>query len=57
MADAHRMVVNDYIDAAVTAFFMLSVIVILIDSFRVWFAFTQRPLSQAAIGQPAPQTG
>ncbi len=34
--NAHRMVFNDYLDAGVAAFFMLSVIVILADSFREW---------------------
>ncbi len=33
---AHRMIFNDHVDAAVAAFFMLSVIVILVDSVRVW---------------------
>jgi carbon starvation protein len=57
MDDMHRMMVNDYVDAVVTAFFMLSVAVILIDSIRVWIAFTRRPLAESTIGQPAPQTG
>jgi carbon starvation protein len=35
-ADASRLILNDRIDAAVAAFFMLSVIVILADSARVW---------------------
>ncbi len=38
LADAHRMMYNDYLDAAVTAFFMLSVVVILADSLREWAA-------------------
>jgi carbon starvation protein len=38
VADAHRMIFNDYLDAAVAAFFMISVIVILADSFREWYA-------------------
>ena len=33
---AHRMMFNDHVDAAVAAFFMAAVIVILIDSIRVW---------------------
>ena len=36
VADARRMVFNDYLDAAVTAFFMISVVVILADSIREW---------------------
>jgi carbon starvation protein len=37
-SDAHRMLFNDYLDAAVAAFFMISVVVILADSFREWTA-------------------
>ena len=33
---AGRLIFNDRLDAAVTAFFMLSVIVILVDSIREW---------------------
>ena len=36
VADARRMIFNDYLDAAVTAFFMISVVVILADSLREW---------------------
>jgi carbon starvation protein len=36
VADARRMIFNDYLDAAVAAFFMVSVVVILADSFREW---------------------
>jgi carbon starvation protein len=58
MDDVRRMLVNDYVDAIVTGFFMLSVVVILIDSIRVWFAFDPRCGSaDAAVGQPAPQPG
>ena len=32
------MMFNDYLDAAVAAFFMVSVIVILADSMRSWYA-------------------
>ncbi|MGH7619103.1 MAG: carbon starvation CstA family protein, partial [Gemmatimonadaceae bacterium] len=38
VSDAHRMIFNDYLDAAVAAFFMISVIVILADSFREWYS-------------------
>ena len=34
--DARRMIFNDYLDAAVAAFFMISVVVILADSIREW---------------------
>lgn len=30
------MMFNDYLDAAVAAFFMISVVVILVDSLRAW---------------------
>jgi carbon starvation protein len=33
---ARRMMFNDRVDAAVAAFFLISVIVILVDSIRVW---------------------
>jgi carbon starvation protein len=36
VADARRLIFNDYLDAAVTAFFMVSVVVILADSIREW---------------------
>ena len=36
--DALRMAFNDYLDAAVAAFFMVSVVVILADSIREWAA-------------------
>ncbi|HVX41206.1 MAG TPA: carbon starvation CstA family protein [Gemmatimonadaceae bacterium] len=36
VADARRMIYNDYLDAAVAAFFMVSVVVILADSLREW---------------------
>ena len=36
VADARRIIFNDYLDAAVTAFFMISVVVILADSLREW---------------------
>src|SRR4051812_2991240 len=39
VSDANRMIFNDYVNAVVCAFFMLSVVVILADSIRVWMAF------------------
>jgi carbon starvation protein len=36
--DAHRVIFNDYLDAGVAAFFMVSVVVILADSVREWTA-------------------
>jgi carbon starvation protein len=38
VGDAHRVVFNDYMDAGVAAFFMISVLVILADSLREWAA-------------------
>jgi carbon starvation protein len=38
IGDAQRMIFNDYVNVAVTAFFMISVIIILADSIRVWLA-------------------
>jgi carbon starvation protein len=40
-SDALRMAFNDYLDAAVAAFFMISVVVILADSLREWAAVLQ----------------
>ncbi|HJQ54446.1 MAG TPA: carbon starvation CstA family protein, partial [Gemmatimonadaceae bacterium] len=37
VADAHRLIANDWIDAAVAAFFLLSVVAILIASIHEWF--------------------
>jgi hypothetical protein len=38
------MIVNNYVNAAVAGFFMLSVVVILADSLRVWLSFRRRPV-------------
>jgi len=38
VSDAMRMAFNDYLDAAVAGFFMISVVVILADSLREWAA-------------------
>ncbi|MEO5567828.1 MAG: carbon starvation protein A, partial [Gemmatimonadaceae bacterium] len=47
IGDAQRLIVNDYVNAVVAAFFMVSVIVILADSIRVWLAFRNTPASDA----------
>jgi carbon starvation protein len=39
VSDAQRMIFNDYVNVVVTAFFMISVVVILLDSIRVWLAY------------------
>jgi carbon starvation protein len=54
---ATRMMFNDRVDAAVAAFFMLSVIVILLDSIRVWSGILSgrvRPSSTETAYTPAP---
>jgi len=38
LAEARRLILNDYIDAAVAAFFLLSVIVIIVASAHEWFS-------------------
>jgi carbon starvation protein len=38
IADARRMIFNDYLDAVVTMFFMVSVVVIIADSTREWIS-------------------
>jgi carbon starvation protein len=38
LTDARRLILNDHIDAAVAAFFLLSVIVILVASAHEWFS-------------------
>jgi carbon starvation protein len=38
LADARRLILNDYIDAAVAAFFLISVIVIIVASAHEWFS-------------------
>jgi carbon starvation protein len=43
IGDANRMVFNDYLNAVVCAFFMISVVVILVDSIRVWMSFRRAP--------------
>jgi carbon starvation protein len=37
VTDAHRLILNDRIDAAVAAFFLISVVVILVASLHEWF--------------------
>jgi carbon starvation protein len=38
IGDARRMIFNDYLDAVVTLFFMVSVVVIIADSAREWMS-------------------
>jgi carbon starvation protein len=51
---APRMIFNDYVNVVVTAFFMISVIVILVDSIRVWLSY--KP-AQAEITSPIDPLG
>lgn len=60
VADAHRMILNDYLDAVVTVFFMVSVIVIIADSAREWMLVLQgrKPVvSSEAPFEAMPATG
>jgi carbon starvation protein len=41
MSDLGRMIANDYLDAAVAAFFLVSALVVLADSARTWWAVLQ----------------
>lgn len=36
--DLNRLIANDYLDAAVAAFFLLSVVIVIADSAREWWA-------------------
>jgi len=51
IADARRVIFNDYLDAAVAAFFMISVLVILADSVREWSAVLggRKPLASSEV--------
>ncbi len=49
-ADAHRVIFNDYLDAAVAGFFMISVVVILLASIREWLAvFNGKPVTSSEV--------
>jgi carbon starvation protein len=58
---ARRMIFNDYLDAAVAAFFMISVVVIIADSLREWYAVLggRKPLvsSEVPFEGPLPVPG
>ncbi len=59
-ADAVRMVFNNYLDAAVAAFFMLAIAVILVDSVREWTAVLRggKPAMSSEVPfEPLPQAG
>ena len=56
IADARRLVLNDHIDAAVAAFFLISVVVILVASIHEWFIILsgrKKPVSTEVSYEPA----
>jgi carbon starvation protein len=59
VADLRHMIANDYLDAAVAAFFLLSVLVVLLTSAREWWAVLSgripaRSTEVPASAQPVP---
>jgi carbon starvation protein len=52
LADGARIAFNDRLDAAVAAFFLLSVVVILIDSARVWIRVVRGSLPAVSTEAP-----
>ncbi|HKC81816.1 MAG TPA: carbon starvation CstA 5TM domain-containing protein, partial [Gemmatimonadaceae bacterium] len=58
ISEAHRLLLNDRIDAAVAAFFLLSVIVILVASLHEWFTVLsgrKKAVSTEVSYEPAPR--
>jgi carbon starvation protein len=56
LADAKRLVLNDHIDAAVAAFFLISVVVILVASAHEWYTVLsgrKKPVSTEVTYEPA----
>jgi len=53
-ADVARMVFNDRLDAAVAGFFMVSVVIILLDSLWVWYGIVSG--ARAATSSEVPFT-
>ena len=49
---AHRMIFNDRLDAAVAAFFLISVVIILADSAREWFRVINGKLAPCTAEAP-----
>ena len=54
--NAQRMIFNDYVNVAVTVFFMVSVIVILADSIRVWLSYRGAGATEPVEGSIALET-
>ncbi|HYU52425.1 MAG TPA: hypothetical protein VEK37_05750, partial [Gemmatimonadaceae bacterium] len=49
LTDAKRLILNDHIDAVVAAFFLISVIVILVASAHEWFSvLTGRKIAKSS---------
>jgi carbon starvation protein len=58
LGDANRLILNDRIDAVVAAFFLISVIVILVASLHEWFTVLsgrKKPVSTEVRYEPAPR--
>jgi carbon starvation protein len=58
LGDANRLILNDRIDAVVAAFFLISVIVILVASLHEWFSVLsgrKKPVSTEVGYEPAPR--
>jgi hypothetical protein len=47
VAKLERLIFNDYLDAGVTALFMILVVVVVLDSARAWIAEIGRRRDQA----------
>ena len=55
--DLGKMIFNDYLDAAVAAFFLLAVLVILVESVRVWTRLIRESPAPASTQRPIEVTG
>jgi carbon starvation protein len=53
-SDLARMIANDYLDAAVALFFLLSVLVVIADSAREWWAVLRRGKAVVSTETPPP---
>ncbi|MGH7899339.1 MAG: carbon starvation CstA family protein, partial [Candidatus Binatia bacterium] len=53
VAKLERLIFNDYLDAAVTAAFMILVLVVVFESLRVWYGVLRK--SPRPLGEPAPE--
>jgi carbon starvation protein len=58
ISEANRLILNDRIDAAVAAFFLISVVVILVASLHEWFTVIsgrKTPVSTEVAYEPTPR--